>query len=73
MKSGAGSTQKMPSFSQAGFLELKKRLLFVVFGLVIFRLGAHIPIPGVDIIKLTALFGTQHLLLCSFYRFHCLV
>jgi preprotein translocase subunit SecY len=57
MKSGAGSTQKMPSFSQAGFLELKKRLLFVVFGLVIFRLGAHIPIPGVDIIKLTALFG----------------
>ncbi|MBT4884796.1 MAG: preprotein translocase subunit SecY, partial [Legionellales bacterium] len=47
----------MPSFSQAGFAELKKRLLFVVFGLVIFRLGAHIPIPGVDIIKLSALFG----------------
>ena len=57
MASGANTAAQMPSFSSAGFNELKKRLLFVIFGLVIFRLGAHIPIPGVDIVKLTALFG----------------
>jgi preprotein translocase subunit SecY len=53
----ATSPTNMPSFSQAGFIELRRRLLFVLFGLVIFRLGAHIPIPGVDIVQLTALFG----------------
>jgi preprotein translocase subunit SecY len=58
MANGANTiAQQMPNFSKAGFNELKKRLLFVLFGLVIFRLGAHIPIPGVDIIKLTTLFG----------------
>lgn len=53
----AASSANMPTFSQAGFIELRRRLLFVLFGLVIFRLGAHIPIPGVDIVQLTTLFG----------------
>ena len=28
--------------------ELKSRLLFLLGALVIFRLGAHIPVPGID-------------------------
>lgn len=32
--------------------DLKKKILFVVFILVLFRLGANIPIPGVDLARL---------------------
>ena len=46
-----GSTQSKDQFG-----ELKKRLLFLLFGLVIFRVGAHIPVAGVDVVKLNALF-----------------
>ena len=28
--------------------ELRQRLLFVLFALVVFRIGAHLPVPGVD-------------------------
>lgn len=45
--------------SAQGWPELKKRLLFILLGLVIFRMGAHIPVPGVDILRLTDLFS-QH-------------
>ena len=38
---------------------VRDRLLFVLFGLFIFRLGAHIPVPGVDVHKLANLFN-QH-------------
>ena len=41
----------------AGLKEVKSRLLFVVFGLIIFRVGAHIPIPGVDTFALNKLFS----------------
>lgn len=36
--------------------DLKKRLFFLLGALIVFRIGAHIPVPGVDIVKLTALF-----------------
>ena len=39
------------------FNELKKRLLFLLFGLVIYRIGAHIPVAGVDVVKLSAMFS----------------
>ena len=39
--------------------DLRKRLLFVFFVLVIFRLGANIPIPGVDVMRLAELFDTN--------------
>ena len=47
----------MPSFAKTGISELKKRLLFVLFGFLVFRLGAHIPVPGIDIVKIADLFG----------------
>jgi preprotein translocase subunit SecY len=38
--------------TKSGLSELKSRLLFVVLGLLIYRLGAHIPVPGLDPQKL---------------------
>jgi preprotein translocase subunit SecY len=37
--------------------ELKQRLMFVFFGLLIFRLGAHIPVPGVNVAKVMQFFS----------------
>ncbi len=42
-----------------GLAELKKRLLFVFLAIVVYRIGAHIPVPGLDPQRLAALFS-QH-------------
>ncbi len=42
--------------STGGLSELRRRLLFVLIGIVIFRLGAYIPVPGLDPARLAALF-----------------
>src|SRR3990167_2140113 len=47
------------SLSQGGLGELKRRLLCVLIGLLIYRLGSYIPVPGLDPHKLAALFN-QH-------------
>ena len=39
--------------------ELKSRLWFVLGALVVYRLGAHIPVPGIDPIALKQLFDSQ--------------
>ncbi|QSA95944.1 preprotein translocase subunit SecY [Methylococcus sp. EFPC2] len=39
--------------------ELRQRLLFVLGALVVYRIGAHIPIPGVDPRALAAMFQQQ--------------
>ncbi|ROH87150.1 preprotein translocase subunit SecY [Pseudomethylobacillus aquaticus] len=39
--------------------ELKRRLLFVLGALIVFRLGAHIPVPGIDPDVLAKLFESQ--------------
>jgi preprotein translocase subunit SecY len=39
--------------------ELRQRLLFVVGALIVFRIGAHIPVPGIDPVALATLFE-QH-------------
>ena len=40
-------------------VELRQRLLFVLLALVIFRIGTHITIPGVDPKVMAALFEQQ--------------
>ena len=45
--------------SQGGLTELKTRLLFVLFALVIYRIGAHVPVPGLDPARLASLFSQQ--------------
>lgn len=45
--------------SQGGLSELKRRLLFVLLGIVIFRIGAHIPVPGINVARLANLFSRE--------------
>ena len=49
------------STAQAGgkFGELRQRLVFLVLALLVFRLGAHIPVPGIDPDQLAQLFSGQ--------------
>lgn len=42
-----------------GLTELKNRLLFVILGILVYRLGAHIPVPGLDPQKLANFFSQQ--------------
>lgn len=44
---------------KSGLNELKQRLLFVILGIIVYRIGAHIPVPGLDPIKLLHLFNSQ--------------
>lgn len=55
-------SNKLPanaSKSGKGLAELKQRLLFLVMALFVFRIGAHIPVPGVDPTSLANLFNQQ--------------
>ncbi|MFT3741908.1 MAG: preprotein translocase subunit SecY [Gammaproteobacteria bacterium] len=45
--------------SQGGLGELKRRILFLLICLVIYRIGAHIPVPGINPEKLSDLFKHQ--------------
>jgi preprotein translocase subunit SecY len=45
--------------SGGGLAELKSRLMFVVIAILIYRLGAHIPVPGLDPLKLANYFNDQ--------------
>ena len=45
--------------SQKGFNELSARLFFVLLGLFVYRVGAHLPVPGLDPNRLSALFHQQ--------------
>jgi preprotein translocase subunit SecY len=42
-----------------GFSELKARLLFVLGALIVYRIGAHIPVPGIDPNALAIMFEQQ--------------
>lgn len=44
------------SSSLSKFGDLKKRLVFLLGALVVFRIGAHIPVPGVDAVALAKLY-----------------
>lgn len=51
------TTKKGTGLSQGGLSELKQRLLFLFSVILIFRLGAHVPVPGLDPVKLAQLFN----------------
>jgi preprotein translocase subunit SecY len=47
-------------FSMQGKMgDLKRRLLFLLGALIVFRVGAHIPVPGIDPVALADLFKSQ--------------
>lgn len=39
--------------------ELRKRIMFLMGALIVFRIGAHVPVPGVDAAALADLYKTQ--------------
>ncbi len=39
--------------------DLKRRLWFLVFALIVYRIGAHIPVPGIDPDELAAIFQRE--------------
>ncbi|MEY3201344.1 MAG: preprotein translocase subunit SecY [Pseudomonadota bacterium] len=41
------------------FADLKRRLWFLLGALIVYRIGAHIPVPGIDPVKLAELFSSQ--------------
>ncbi|TNE38440.1 MAG: preprotein translocase subunit SecY [Alphaproteobacteria bacterium] len=56
------SVQQMNNLSFGSLLkaeELKKRLLFLVGALVIYRIGTYIPLPGIDMANWAQMFETQ--------------
>jgi preprotein translocase subunit SecY len=57
MSRSADDMTNQLSGNQAGMAELRSRLLFVFFALLIYRVGTHIPVPGIDPSQLVALFN----------------
>jgi preprotein translocase subunit SecY len=55
----AGANKTGSSLSGSGLYELKARLLCVLIGIMVYRLGAFIPVPGLDPAKLANLFGSH--------------
>ena len=45
--------------AKGGLSELKNRIVFVALAILIYRLGAHIPVPGLDPSRLAHFFGEQ--------------
>jgi preprotein translocase subunit SecY len=41
------------------FGDLRRRLVFLLLALVVYRIGAHIPVPGIDPSTLEQLFSQQ--------------
>ncbi|MCB1917650.1 MAG: preprotein translocase subunit SecY [Rhodocyclaceae bacterium] len=52
--------KQAPGVGSAGkFGDLKRRLMFLLGALVVYRIGAHIPVPGIDPDQLAQLFNSQ--------------
>ncbi len=48
------------SLAKSGkFGDLRRRLVFLLLALVVYRIGAHIPVPGIDPVQLQKLFSGQ--------------
>jgi len=53
------ATQIPPLGKSGKYGDLRKRLVFLLLALLVFRTGAHIPVPGIDPGKLAELFQGQ--------------
>ncbi|OUS28051.1 preprotein translocase subunit SecY [Gammaproteobacteria bacterium 45_16_T64] len=49
----------LPAGSQAGLSELWQRIRFVFLAILVYRIGAHIPVPGINPVQLSQLFEQQ--------------
>lgn len=53
----------------SGLSELKRRVLFLIGALLVYRIGAHIPVPGLDPAKIAELFSGNRDILSLFNLF----
>lgn len=60
--------KQAPTNTRNPLAELKSRLLFVVLGILIYRLGAHIPVPGLDPQRLSHFFNEQQNTIFSLFN-----
>lgn len=51
------ATGQTPALNKAGMGELFARLRFVLMAIIVYRIGTHIPVPGLDPNQLSALFN----------------
>ena len=47
--------QRLPNVS-GGLTELRQRLWYVLLAIIVYRVGSHIPVPGINPDRLAALF-----------------
>ena len=48
------ATGTLPNVNKAGLGELFSRLRFVLLAIIVYRIGTHIPVPGIDPAQLAA-------------------
>ena len=58
-KHGAVATNANQLAKSGKFGDLRRRLVFLLLALVVYRIGAHIPVPGIDPAQLEQLFKGQ--------------
>jgi preprotein translocase subunit SecY len=58
----------LPAGSMKGFGELRSRLWFVFIAIVVYRIGAHIPVPGINPDRLAALFDQNQGTILSLFN-----
>lgn len=56
---GASKSAVADMLGSGKLVELKRRLLFVLGALLVYRIGTHIPVPGIDPAALSALYEQQ--------------
>ena len=59
MTSVTAQQQARAMMSGGGLSELRQRLMFVLLALVVYRIGSHIPVPGINPERLRALFDAN--------------
>ncbi|NNE64330.1 MAG: preprotein translocase subunit SecY, partial [Gammaproteobacteria bacterium] len=53
------ASQVANSLSGGSLSELRKRIVFLLIALVVFRIGTFIPVPGIDISVMREIFDQQ--------------
>jgi preprotein translocase subunit SecY len=61
-------TASLPAGAGKGFAELRSRLWFVFLALLVYRIGAHIPVPGINPDRLAALFDQNQGTILSLFN-----
>src|ERR1700690_3243749 len=53
------ATGRAGTSASGGLADLKRRLLFVLLAILVFRIGSYIPVPGLNPQRLQELFNAQ--------------